>query len=137
MKRSRERTWLTGEEKAQILEEHDFCCAVCVSKSQLEFDHIARLSESYDEQKLQPLCAECHREKTAQEARMYDGDQLASHFELDVWKRYVESPRPQALVAKLKERESTVGMEISDVVRCRRSALVHNVSPDTRFLPFG
>jgi hypothetical protein len=50
VKRSRERTWLTGEEKAQILEEHDFCCAVCGSKGQLEFDHIARLSESYDEQ---------------------------------------------------------------------------------------
>jgi hypothetical protein len=36
VKRSRERTWLTGEEKAQILEEHDFCCAVCGSKGQLE-----------------------------------------------------------------------------------------------------
>ena len=136
MKRSRERTWLTGEEKAQILEEHDFCCAVCGSKGQLEFDHIARLSESYDEQKFQPLCVECHREKTAQEARMYDGDQLASHFELEVWKRYVESPRPKALTMKLRECKNLIDMEISDVIRCRRSALLYNVHPIPVFAPW-
>ena len=135
VKRSRERTWLTGEEKAQILEEHDFCCAVCGSKGQLEFDHIARLSESYDEQKFQPLCVECHREKTAQEARMYDGDQLASHFELEVWKRYVESPRPKALTMKLRECKNLIDMEISDVIRCRRSALLYNVHPIPVFCP--
>ena len=136
VKRGRERTWLTGEEKAQILEEHDFCCAVCASKGQLEFDHIARLSESYDEQKFQPRCVECHREKTAQEARMYDGDQLASHFELEVWKQYVESPRPPPLIARLRDcKGSAAGLEIADVVRCRRSALLYNVHPLPVFCP--
>jgi hypothetical protein len=56
VKRNRERVWLTGEEKAAILEEYGFCCAMCGARGEFEFDHIARLSESYDEQRFQPLC---------------------------------------------------------------------------------
>jgi hypothetical protein len=135
VRRSRERVWLTGEEKAEILEEYGFCCAMCGSRGELEFDHIARLSESYDEQKFQPLCVECHREKTSLEARMYDDDQLASHFELEVWKQYVASERPPPLVAKLKNATKVDEMEIVDVIRCRRSALLHNTHALPVFCP--
>ena len=138
VKRSRERTWLTPEEKAAILEDNEHSCAICGSKNvAFEFDHIARLSESYGEQEFQPLCPECHREKTTQEARMYDGDQLASHFELEVWNRYVESPRPRALVGRLRntKTEDVKDMEIADVIRCRRSALLYNVHPIPVFCP--
>ena len=134
VKRSRERTWLTSQEKEAVLEEYGHACAMCGSHGQLEFDHIARLSESYGEQVFQPLCAECHREKTTHESRMYDGDQLASHFELEVWKQYVESPRPPPLVTRLRQCDSA-GAEIADVVRCRRSALVYNVHPLPVFCP--
>ncbi len=129
VKRSRERVWLTGEEKAAVLEEYGFCCAMCGAKGELEFDHIARLSESYDEQQFQPLCVECHREKTTSEARMYDDDQLASHFEREVWEQYVTSPRPPPLVAKLRNINDVEDLEVADVVRCRRSALLYNVHP--------
>ncbi len=78
---------MTGEQKAEVLEEYGYCCAACGAKGTLEFDHVARLSCSFGAQEFQPLCVECHREKTANEARMYDGDQLASHFELEVWKQ--------------------------------------------------
>ncbi len=142
IKKGRERTWLTSEEKAAILDECGYACAACGSKNvDFEFDHIARLSESYGEQEFQPLCAECHREKTTHEARMYDGDQLASHFELEVWKRYVESPRPPPLVGRLRnckpeEKEDLIkDMEIADVIRCRRSALLYNVHPIPVFCP--
>ena len=139
VKKSRERTWLTPDERMAVLYEYDYACAVCGSKNvEFEFDHIARLSESFGEQEFQPLCPECHREKTTHEARMYDGDQLASHFELEVWKRYVESPRPPALVGRLrnaKADEVVKDMEIADVIRCRRSALVYNVHPIPVFCP--
>ncbi len=55
---------------------------MCGSRGALEFDRIARLSCSYGEQEFQPLCVECHREKTANEARMYDGDQLQATLNL-------------------------------------------------------
>ncbi len=137
VKRTRERVWLTGEEKAAVLEEHNYCCAMCGSGGELEFDHVAWLSESYDEQRFQVLCVECHREKTANEARMYDDDQLASHFELEVWKQYVESPRPPPLVGKLREckEEDSGQLQIADVIRCRRSALLYNVHPLPVFCP--
>ena len=66
---------------------------------------------------------------------MYDGDQLASHFELEVWQQYVESPRPPPLVARLRKASSAEGLEIADVVRCRRSALLRNVHPLPVFCP--
>ncbi len=133
-KRNRERVWLTCEEKAAILEEYGFCCAMCGARGEFEFDHIARLSESYDEQRFQPLCMECHRVKTANESRMYDDDQLASHFEREVWEQYIMSPRPPPLVAKLRNG-SPEDLEVADVIRCRRSALLYNVHPLPIFCP--
>ena len=67
---------------------------------------------------------------------MYDGDQLASHFELEVWKQYVASPRPPPLVAKLRDckGDATVA-HVADVIRCRRSALLYNVHPLPVFCP--
>ncbi len=56
VKGTREREWLTGERKAELLEEYDFKCAMCDSRSSnLEWDHICRLSESFGEQEFQPL----------------------------------------------------------------------------------
>lgn len=80
------------------------------------------------------LCMECHREKTANEARMYDDDQLASHFEREVWEQYVMSPRPPPLIAKLRNG-SPDDLEVADVIRCRRSALLYNVHPLPIFCP--
>lgn len=138
VRRSRERTWLTTEEKALVLEAHGHCCAICGSKggAPLEFDHVARFSESYQEQVFQPLCAECHREKTTRESRTHDGDELASYFEKEVWTQYVQSPRLPPLVARLRNGAGEGGgAQVADVIRCRRSALLYNVHPLPVFCP--
>ena len=83
--RRRERMYLTGEQKAQLLEEHSHKCAVCGMRSnQLEWDHTESFATSLDEQTIdsvQPLCPSCHQGKTAAESRAIDNDILVSHFE--------------------------------------------------------
>ena len=69
--RHRERVYLTGEQKAQLLEEHDFRCAACGARSShLEWDHKESFATSLAEQTLesfQPLCPSCHSGKNATE----------------------------------------------------------------------
>jgi hypothetical protein len=48
----------------------------------------------------------------------------------------VESPRPKALTMKLRECKNLIDMEISDVIRCRRSALLYDVHPIPVFVPW-
>ena len=104
VKGNRTREWLTGEKKAELLEEYDFKCAMCDSRSsELEWDHVCRLSESFGQQEFQPLCPACHKDKTEKEATSYDEDQLASHFEKLTWDQYVASPRPPPLVYRAKQ----------------------------------
>ncbi len=136
VKRGKEREWLTGEQKAALLEEFDHKCALCGARGLLEFDHIARHSEGYGEQLMQPLCGACHRLKTDGEAKSYDEDHLASHFEKTVWEQYVDSPRPPPLVHRARAVPDTlVGLQIVDVVRCRKRALEFNVHPLPVFSP--
>ncbi len=52
VKRGRERDWLSGEQKAELLEQFDHKCALCGARGLLEFDHIARHSEGYGEQRM-------------------------------------------------------------------------------------
>ena len=136
IKNGREREWLTGEQKAELLEQYDHKCALCNARAgTLEFDHIARHSEGYGEQEFQPLCPACHRVKTDTEARSHDEDQLASHFEKSVYEQYVESPRPPPLVHRQRALQTIAGLEIADVVRCRKNALEYNVHPLPVFCP--
>ena len=132
---SRERVWLSAEQKAELLERYGHRCATCGAKGEPEWDHVARLSESFGEQEFQPLCHECHKEKTEYESRTYDSDQLASFFEKEVWGQYAASPRPPPLVHKLRTVGDLKDLEIADVVRCRRSALLYNVHPIPVFCP--
>ena len=126
VKRNRERVWLTGEEKAELLEEYGHRCAACgAASSQLEWDHVARLSDCFGAaQAFQPLCSACHREKTDTESRSLDTEILASSFSLSVWQQYVQSPRPPPLVFRMRALpEDLRGFEIADVQRCRKRAL--------------
>ncbi len=135
VKQGRERVWLTGEEKAVILEQNEHKCATCSSRGPFEWDHVARHSESYGEQVFQNLCTQCHREKTDAESKTHDSDHLASHLEKRVWEQYVLSPRPPPLVYKLREVKGLAGLEIADVRRCRKRALEFNVHPLPVFCP--
>ncbi len=51
VKLGRERVWLTGEQKAESLEENEHKCALCSSRGRFEWDHSAWHSESYGEQR--------------------------------------------------------------------------------------
>ena len=137
--RRRERVYLTGEQKAQLLEEHDFRCAACGARSsQLEWDHKESFATSLAEQTIDsfwPLCSSCHSGKSATESRAFDNDVLASHFAKDAWEAYVQSPRPPPLVWRMKEVKETAGLWIADVRRCRKRALEYNAHPVPVFSP--
>jgi hypothetical protein len=134
--RHRERVYLTGEQKAELLEAHDYRCALCDRRSSaFEYDHIDRFSESFGEQRFQPLCPECHRVKTDLESKTFDSDPLASHFERGVWDAYVASPRQPPLVYKAKGGADVSECEIADVRRCRKRVLEFNPFPIPIFCP--
>jgi hypothetical protein len=102
VRRNRERVYLDGPRKAELLELYEFRCAVCGGNpSQLEWDHVARHNESFGEAEFQPLCSACHKEKTATESRRLDTDLLASSFDPHAWEQYVLSPRPPPLACGL------------------------------------
>jgi hypothetical protein len=138
LKEGRERVYLTGEEKAQLLEAHDNRCALCgVQWAEFEWDHIAPLAQSLGAQRFQPLCRSCHRDKTLAEPAALETDILASHFELGVWEGYVESERPPPLVYRHKSaEEGEGGLMVADVVRCRKRALEFSAHELPVFCPF-
>ena len=51
----KERVYLTGIEKNQLLEEYGFACAFCGATGALEWDHITALSTSFGKQDMQCL----------------------------------------------------------------------------------
>ena len=55
--RRRDRRYLTGEEKAELLEQYNYSCAMCGEQTScIEWDHIAPLSQCLGPQEMQPLC---------------------------------------------------------------------------------
>ena len=97
IKQCRIREYLTGEEKAQLLEKYNWSCAVCGCKNtELEWDHVEGLEQLTKGmiQRFAPLCTACHAEKTANAPRTLALNYLASHFEKSVYDKYVGSERP-------------------------------------------
>ena len=97
-------------------------CALCGSKDPLEWDHTQALSTSFQEQTFQPICTQCHMNKTTDEPKNF-GDPLASVFNPTVWKNYIETPRPPPLIHKVADYGSLNGCAMVDVRRCRKRAL--------------
>ena len=138
IKYCRTREYLSGERKAALLEEYDFCCANCGTRSDdMEWDHVHALRELTQDmdQVFQPLCLACHQMKTANEPRRMSLDFLASHFEKSVYEQYVMSKRPPPIVNKLKECDDIQGCQIADTIRCRRRALEFNSHDIPIFCP--
>jgi hypothetical protein len=137
---SRERVYLDGEAKAELLEKYDNKCGTCGARGTLEFDHIGRVSDSFEEQGIdafQPMCVACHAEKTLLESRKHEDDELSSHFEKGVFDNYVMSDRAPPLVYKNKILSpfELPECEIVDVQRCRKNALFFNTHPIPVFSP--
>ena len=137
VRRGRERVYLDGQQKADLLEQFDHRCASCGSRSShFDWDHVARLSESFGAQEFQPLCAQCHREKTTGESRALDASLLTSAFCKETWDKYVLSPRQPPLVYCARELPETLdGFEIADVRRCRKRAFEFSVHSLPLFAP--
>lgn len=72
-KRETGRTWQRKRES--VLLGSDCMCALCKTAAATEVDHIIPLEQggSNDEINLQPLCKECHLEKSREEARIRFG----------------------------------------------------------------
>ena len=63
----KERVYLTGEEKAELLDAYGHSCAVCGASGPLEWDHKQALCTSMGRQtpdNFQPLCESGHTQKT-------------------------------------------------------------------------
>jgi len=141
IRKGRERVYLDGEAEAELLEKYDHKCGTCGSRgTALEFDHIARVSDSHGDQGIDafmPACVACHAEKTLLESRKHEDDEVSSHFEKGVWDQYVLTDRPPALVykAKILNPFELSECEIVDVQRCRKDALFHNTHPIPLFCP--
>ena len=134
--RTKDRVYLTGEQKHALLESQEWLCAICGGKSsELEFDHVHALSTSFGEQQFQVLCRTCHAVKTHEEPREWERDVLSSHFNATVWRDYVKSDRPPPLVHRNKKVDSLEGLRIADVRRCRKRALELNVHEVPAFCP--
>lgn len=78
--RIRGRTWLAIRD--QVALEHGYRCACCGfvwSPERDEIDHRIPLEQggSNDRSNLQPLCKDCHKAKTAREARARSGHGMA------------------------------------------------------------
>ena len=138
VKHGKTREYLTGEQKAELLEQHGWACSHCGGKSpDLEWDHTEALRQLVPgmPQRFAPLCSACHQVKTANEPRSLSFDFLASHFEKSVYDSYVLSPRPPPMVYRLKGCDDVAGCQIADIIRCRKRALEFNVHDIPIFCP--
>ena len=122
----RERVWLDPDQRHEVLERHNYECALCGARGgHLQMDHIVRLSQSFCNQSTasyQPLCPACHLSKSQTEPQEYDDDPLASAVNTVVAVDYVQSARPPALVQHFSDADPDV-CQIADVIRCRKRAL--------------
>ena len=117
-----ERVFLTGEQRYELLEQHEFCCAHCGTKGHLEFDHVARLSDNAGTQTFQPLCKDCHATKTEQEPSL-KLNPLLSCFNPESWDQYIANKRLPPLIYKNSHQDPHPDNHIVDIIRCRKRAL--------------
>jgi hypothetical protein len=115
----KERKWLTGEEKHEVLVGHGYKYASCDGPGPFEFDHVMALSTTFGEQVFQPLCGSCRNTKTAEQPRNYECDAFASHLNLEAYDGYVMSFRPPPSIQKTRQIQNVEGCLLSDVRRCR------------------
>ncbi len=132
--KKKKRYYLEGEEKHELMEANDYRCVSCGERGRVEWDHTTALSTSFGEQVFEPLCPQCHAQKTSDEPREFDCDPLASHFNSRVWEKYVMTERPPPLIHKHKEVGENKCL-IADVRRCRKRALEFNVHDIPVFCP--
>ena len=134
--KEKERTYLNGEEKHELLEANGYACASCGDRGKVEFDHTIRFSQSYGDSKPDaPRCRECHATKTSEEPKEFETCPLESNLDAHVWEQYVKSERLPPLIYKNEQRENPSACMIADVIRCRMRALLLNVHPIPVFSP--
>jgi hypothetical protein len=104
-------------------------CAVCGERGAIEIDHVCPVSRSFagQPQQLQPLCAECHREKTASQTTPIENP-LASVLNTDTYDFLCNTPKPKALVMEVHPPPNEDCL-LLDIIRCRRNCMAQSPYP--------
>jgi hypothetical protein len=126
--KKQERRILTDEEKSNLIKEHKKCCAICSAKAEeFEIDHVVPLSAggSNDIENLQPLCKDCHKQKTREEKELgmyHIDDESASYFNKNVYDNVVNTREFKVwqFVERVTDLEVKDAYKI-DMKKCRRN----------------
>ena len=126
--KKQERETLNEQEKIKLLKEYKNCCAICeVKANDYEIDHIVPLSAggSNDIENFQPLCKDCHKQKSKEEKEMgmYQIiDETASYFNKNVYDNVVNSIdfKVWQFVEKVNDIQVKQSFKI-DMRKCRRN----------------
>ena len=131
---------MTTNQKYELLTKQKNLCALCHERhdalSMLEADHIVPLSQrgTNESSNWQLLCQACHADKSKQE-NFRSADPLLSKFAPNVYKSYVESPKPLPLVFESHKPIDGKVLYLVDVIRCRKNALYFCSVPIHCFSP--
>ena len=129
----------TASQQKELLALHDARCALCgelfSEQRACEWDHVVPLRSltTLATQCFQPLCSECHAEKTNAQGRQ--DRTLQSAFCRRTWDAYVMSPRPPALAWNAHKLEDGKQLQELDVIRCRYNCVVHASHPFAIYCP--
>ena len=117
-------------QQKELLALHDSRCAMCgelfSENLPCEWDHVIPLQSltTLATQCFQPLCSECHSERTMAQGRQ--DRTLRSAFSPRTWDTYVMSPRPPPLVWSTHKLEEDNELQELDVIRCRYNCMVNS-----------
>ena len=123
-----ERKQPDSEARKAVLEQQNSLCNLCGAEIQLgtcELDHIVPVHQAFsdDEQVLQALCLECHRNKTL--LQTIQPTSLESRFNPRACEAYLWSPKLPPLVFEVHAPRKGVPCLGIDVVRCRKNGLAN------------
>ena len=123
-----ERKQPDAEKRKAILEEQNSLCNSCGAEIQpgtCELDHVVPVHQAFsdDEQVLQALCLECHRNKTL--LQTIQPTSLESRFNPRACEAYLWSPKLPPLVFEVHAPRKTVPCVGIDVARCRKNGLAN------------
>jgi hypothetical protein len=127
------RNYLSKEEKEDLINKHYGKCAICfLEQTKFEIDHIIPLGAGgkNEIENLQPLCVECHDEKTREENELgiyFVNNQSSSCFNKVVIDNVFNSIlfKSWAFVERVNEALTTNHLYKIDMRKCRRNILYY------------
>ena len=127
-----ERKQPDAETRRKTLEQQNSLCNSCGAEIQpgtCELDHVVPVHQAFsgDEQVLQALCLECHRNKTL--LQTIQPTSLESRFNPRACEAYLWSPKLPPLLFQVHAPRKSVPCLGIDVARCRKNGLANASFP--------